>query len=71
MKLEFNLKDLSLNFSVLNCVDDINKKKLEEEIDKIKLNDEEIINDYTINFQKNHMNLKIKLLIILIQILIL
>ena len=46
MKLEFNLKDLSLNFSVLNCVDDINKKKLEEEIDKIKLNDEEIINDY-------------------------
>ena len=46
VKLEFNLKDLSLNFSVLNCVDDINKKKLEEEIDKIKLNDEEIINDY-------------------------
>ena len=46
VKLEFNLKDLSLNFSVINCVDDINKKKLEEEIDKIKLNDEEIINDY-------------------------
>ena len=46
VKLEFNLKDLSLSFSVLNCVDDINKKKLEEEIDKIKLNDEEIINDY-------------------------
>ena len=46
VKLEFNLDDLSLNFSVLNCLDDILKKKLEEEIDKIQLTEDEIINDY-------------------------
>ena len=47
VKLEFNLEDLlSLNFSVLNCLDDTIKNKLVEEIDRIKLNDEEIINDY-------------------------
>ena len=46
LKLEFNLDNLSLNFSVLECHDVVLKKKLEEEIEKIKLNEEEKINDY-------------------------
>ena len=46
VKLEFNLDDLSLNFSIVNCVDDIFKKKLEEEIEKIKLTEDEKIKDY-------------------------
>ena len=46
LKLVFNLDNLSLNFSVLECHDVVLKKKLEEEIEKIKLNEEEKINDY-------------------------
>ena len=46
LKLEFNLNDLSLIFSVLDCHDAVLKRKLEEEIEKIKLAEEEKINDY-------------------------
>ena len=49
IKLEFNLNDLSLNFSVLKYFDEILKKNIEEEIQKMKLNEDEKIidnNDY-------------------------
>ena len=46
LKLEFNIDDLSINFSILKCLDEHLKLKIEEEIAKIKSNEEEKNNDY-------------------------
>jgi len=46
LKLEFNINDLSINFSILKCLDEHLKLKIEEEIAKIKSNEEEKNNDY-------------------------
>ena len=46
LKLEFNVDDLSINFSILKCLDEHLKLKIEEEIAKIKSNEEEKNNDY-------------------------
>ena len=47
LKIEFNVKDLSMNISILKCPDDLLKSRIEEEIEKIKLNEEEKNDDFT------------------------
>ena len=53
LKIEFNIKDLSMDISILKCIDDILRKRIEEEIEKIKINEEEKNNDFTQYFTEN------------------
>ena len=49
IKLEFNLNNLSLNFSLIKCLynKDFLKKDIEEGIEKLNLNESEKISDYS------------------------
>ena len=56
LKLEFNKENYSFNFSILKCVDDFLKEKLEEEIKKISSNIEEKIKIFNNNNDYNEYN---------------
>ena len=56
LKLEFNKENFFFNFSILKCVDDFLKMKLEEEIKKIKSNIEEKIKIFNNNNDYNEYN---------------